>query len=1000
MSDLKSTLAGVLIWAALAVSVGGVVARAEVAAQPDKAAPAAEPPKPPPAETQPAAPAPTGEPAKPAPAPEPMVQVTGRLIHSWNEKPDLRVILVIDGFTVMTRGEQLTARDGVIWFDEAEARKTGRTLLGIYAETGVEYRQSTGRIERYDSVYLVLETTGPLNLHSDEPQRGKADATELFLRAKKLRREYLESGVRETPTGVVPPPPVPTKLEPPGVREAGIPEEITVVAQDDVRQVNFTSLVEDGMRISIWTGGIYVMRGDMEIAADHVVIWTPEEAVRRMSGSGKTAAEPPPPKAGESQGVAPPPSDEKGAEGKSAEGKAAATSSRRPAAEAYFEGHVRINQGRRMIQASQVYYDFQREQALAIDTKIRTFAETRNVPVYYYAKEVRQLAKGLFVGTDAWMTTCEFAHPHYEMGASKMTLMDLTPPPGEGEEKPEYRRVRFVGEDVQARIRHFPITYWPRLASDFTESETALRTVRIEHRSSRGTGIVSQWHLLKLLGIDQKPPGFDFYLDADFWSERGPAIGVESKYLREDFYGKFLSYYLHDSGKDFFGGERVKPEDAARGRILWQHRQYLPQNWELTLEFSKISDRQFMNEFFEREAETGKAQETLAYLKKQDRDQALTILASARLNDWETQTEYFPQVTYNTIGHSLLRDHLTYFQHSEVAEARYRSAEWRKVFGPNTIYEDKLRAKDSGATLLADTVHEVDLPLKFPPVNVVPFAEARMSYFQEILDRSHDKWRFTGKEGVRAATQAWRVYDNVESDFWDVHRLRHINIFDVSAYTAQCSTASRNLIPFDVTEAGTPIVQGVDSTGVVELGWRQRFETKRGMPANRVNVDWITFDTEATFYDNRITPKIDPDGKRAYNHLNNLAEWKVTDAASLWTDTNFNLESGTLDLFGVGTSITHSPRLSYTIAQRYIPDANSSVTTFGFEYRINEKWQLHVLEQYDFDRQQNAQSDIVLIRRLHRWLLRFRFELDEARKDKFIGIEFQPIGVPEVRFSR
>jgi hypothetical protein len=965
VNDLKRSLAAWVLGISLAIFVGGDRARAD----------AANPP----------AARPDPNPTAPSAASEPALQVTGRVIHTWYEKPDLRVLLIIDGFTVMTPQEQLTARDGVVWFDEAEAKKTGKVTLGLYAETEVEYRRADGQVETYDSAYLVMTGTGEINLHSDEPLRGKADNTELFLRAKKMRREYLEAGVHETPTGVVPPPKPAPKVEPPGVREAGVPQEISIVAQDDVRQVNFTSFVEDGMRISLWTGGVYVTRGDMELAADNLVIWTPEEAVRKAAGSTtpekKTeAAESGPATPGGGEALPP------------ADGRPPGGASRRLAAEAYFEGHVQLIVGHRILQCSQLFYDFQREQALAINTKLRTHSKARGVPVYYYAKEMRQLAKNLFVGTNAWMTTCEFAHPHYKMGGTKLTLTDLsteapaTEEPSQAGARPEERRIRFVGDNVQTRVRGLPLTYWPRLAGDLTESETALRSIRIENRSNRGTGLVTQWHLMKLLGIEKEPPGFDFYLNADFWSERGPALGVESDYLRKDFYGEFLSYYLHDAGKDSVGSSDIEPNSTNRGRVLWRHRQYLPQGWELTLEFSKITDKNFLNEFFEKEDETGKGQETVLYLKKQEHEQAVTLLASARLNDWYTRTEYYPQLGYNVIGRSFLKDHLTYFQDSELSAARYRPSE-------------QSAARSSDSTLLADTIHEVDLPLKWGPVNVVPFAEGRLSYFGEVLDRSGSEWRLAGKEGARAATQAWRTYDGVESEFWDLHRLRHINIFDVSAYVAQVSVPSRELIPFDVTEAGTPVVQGVDGTGVVELGWRQRLQTKRGPPNKPQNVDWLTMDLEATFYNNRESPGIAPDGKRAYNHLDHLVTWQVTDSATVWTDTNYNTDDGTLDLFAVGTTITHSPRLSYTIAHHYIPDGHSALTSVSFEYRINEKWQVHVLQQYDFDRQENAQSDFLLIRRMHRWIMRLRLKVDPGQDENFVGIELQPVGFREIRLG-
>ena len=918
-----------------------------------------------------AGPAPSAEGEKPASA-EPLLQVTGRVVHTWEEKPGVRIMLVIDGFTVLTRIEQLTARDGVIWFDEDAARKSGKAVLGVYAETGVEYKRASGQVEKYDSVFVQMETPGEISLRSDEPLRGRADGTELFLRAKKLRQEYLARGVRETPTGVIPPPQSGPKVQPPGIREAGVPQEITIVAQDDVRQVNFTSFVEDGMRISTWSGGVYLTRGDLEMAADNLVIWTPEDALRRAGGRAGTSTEP---------------------GGAAAEPKSAT----RLAAEAYLEGHVRVIQGRRVLQCSQLHYDFQRDQALALNTKIRSFALGRNVPVHYYAKEVRQLARGVFVGTHAWMSTCEFAEPHYDLASKDMRLEDLTPDVGETGEKPEYRRVRFVGTDVEAEIRSLPVTHWPRLAGDVSEADTALRSIRIENRRNRGTGVATQWHLLKLLGIENEPQGFDFYLDLDAWSKAGPAIGVQSDYNRSDYYGEFLSYFIHEFGgsKDVVNNEAVDPLHQDRGRATWRHRQILPQNWELSIEASYVSDRNFLNEFFEKENRTGKQQETLVYLKKQEREQALTLLASTRVEDFYTRTEYYPQIGYNVIGHSFWQDHLTYFQDSELAVARYRPAD-TMTFQNGT--HPFTTARQSPSTLIADTIHEVDLPLKAGPVNVVPFVEGRLSYFGHSIDGGAEG-RFAAREGARAATQLWRVYDGVESEFWDVHRLRHVNIFDASASAAQVATPSRDLYPFNPTEAGTPEVIGVDGTGIVDLGWRERFQTYRGPPGRTQLVDWITTDLEAFFYSNRQSPGITPDHRKEFNRLEFRSTWQTTNMVTLWTDNTYNTDDGKMERVSVGANIVHTPRLGYVIGHRVLPRGNSAQTLVGFDYRINDKWRLTVLEQYDFDQQKNAQTDIVLTRRMHRWLMRIRVMQDSSKYGSFAGLEFQPVGVKEMKLS-
>ncbi len=158
-------------------------------------------------------------------------------------------------------------------------------------------------------------------------------------------------------------------------------------------------------------------------------------------------------------------------------------------------------------------------------------------------------------------------------------------------------------------------------------------------------------------------------------------------------------------------------------------------------------------------------------------------------------------------------------------------------------------------------------------------------------------------------------------------------------------------------------------------------------------------DLEAVFYSNRQTPEIAPDGRRAFNRLDFDLDWRVTNSTVLWSNTNFNLGDGTLDVFNVGATIAHTPRLSYVVGHRYIPDGDSAIALVGLDYRINRKWRVTFLEQYDFDRSLNAQSNFVLTRRLHRWMMRIRVEIDPGEDESFFGVEFQPIGVSEIQLG-
>ena len=60
-----------------------------------------------------------------------------RLIQGWYAEGKLHVFLMIDGFKVTQDGWKLSARDGVVWFDEAAVGADGEKILGIYAEENV-----------------------------------------------------------------------------------------------------------------------------------------------------------------------------------------------------------------------------------------------------------------------------------------------------------------------------------------------------------------------------------------------------------------------------------------------------------------------------------------------------------------------------------------------------------------------------------------------------------------------------------------------------------------------------------------------------------------------------------------------------------------------------------------------------------------------------------------------------------------------------------------------
>ncbi|MDK1031216.1 MAG: hypothetical protein QGD94_04355, partial [Planctomycetia bacterium] len=699
-----------------------------------------------------------GATAPPALAQEPAaedaakVQFSGKQIHTWVPKPGMRIFLVVDSFVISWGKQKVASRDGVLWFDEARAKATGELVLGVYAEGNVVIVLADGDIVRRNIAYITIRSPGELVIDTDEDLRGSAAGSELFARANKTRQANVPAAEKDVVEVAV-------EVKP-------VAPTVKIIPQDDKRKVTFSSEVIGGERVSTWTGGVYVLRGDMELGADSIVIWAQDKPIDKAKPGAKPAKE----------------KDEGEGEDKGDAGAAAAEGApaQQTAAEAYLEGHVTIRLGDRTIYASRVFYDFRLDRAIILDGKIKTFDHNRGIPIYYYAKKIRQVARGAFQADDARLTTCEFGHPHYDLGARRIIMIDMTDKPLAPK---RLQHVVFSAKGPTTRVRGVPVMWWPRVSGEIEAATSALRSARISNSSHRGTGLETEWNLFRVLGLERRPPGYDLFLELDAWSERGPAIGIKGKYERELYYGNIETYFIHDSGEDRLGGGAdMKPPRETRGRIRWQHRKYFEepwQNWELTLEFTHLSDVNFLNEFFEREFKEDKTQETVLYLKRQVDNKVVTILVKPRVVDFLTVTEYYPRVDYMIIGRSLLNNRLTYFTHNELAVMRYL---------PNK----NLGLKNSPATFVGDTKHELDWPLAWGPVKIVPYAEVRGTYFSDTM-AGGEEGRAFGTAGIRLATQLWKTFEDVESEFWNVHRLRHVNTFEAYFFTAGSSVPSRDL---------------------------------------------------------------------------------------------------------------------------------------------------------------------------------------------------------------
>jgi hypothetical protein len=148
-------------------------------------------------------------------------------------------------------------------------------------------------------------------------------------------------------------------------------------------------------------------------------------------------------------------------------------------------------------------------------------------------------------------------------------------------------------------------------------------------------------------------------------------------------------------------------------------------------------------------------------------------------------------------------------------------------------------------------------------------------------------------------------------------------------------------------------IDAIDTYQSVKLGLRNRLQTKRGEPGKAKTVDVVDLYTAINLF---------PGSAGLNRKRDDYIEWSLTvnltDNLSILSERNeFNLRKGGVDIFNLGIIYENSPKLRFSIENRYIDNTSSSVL-FGSTIALNEKWSVNFTEQYAFRTEEKDDTDI------------------------------------------
>ena len=405
------------------------------------------------------------------------------------------------------------------------------------------------------------------------------------------------------------------------------------------------------------------------------------------------------------------------------------------------------------------------------------------------------------------------------------------------------------------------------------------------------------------------------------------------------------------------------------------------------------------------------------------------IATDVRVNDFFTQTQWYPRLDQYQLGQSLWGDRLTWYGHSQVGYADLKTAT-RPEDPVDAAKFNPLAWEAEREGIRAGGRHELDLPVQLGAAKVVPFVLGEVMHWGEDLN-GQDLTRLLGQAGVRASLPMWNVDPTAQSELFNVNGMAHKVVFETELLWADADQNFDQLPLYDQIDddsqehfrrrfvddifGGLPFADDLaplkfdaryyafrsgiqrwvtsPSTEIADdlllwrLAARQRWQTKRGPIGQQRIVDWMTLDVEGNLY-----PEDERDNfGQQIGVINYDWRWHLGDRLTLMSDGFADTFGDGLRMFTLGGYISRPASGSVFVGLRSIEGPTSSnVFNVAAKYRMSQKWIGTVAGVYDFGPTGNIGQLYELTRIGESFLITVSARVDEGRDNVGVGFAIEP----------
>ncbi len=535
-----------------------------------------------------------------------------------------------------------------------------------------------------------------------------------------------------------------------------------------------------------------------------------------------------------------------------------------------------------------------------------------------------------FLLNRAVVTTCsnETGHAHYSMKCKRVRV---------------YPNDHFVARHMVLRFGGVPVFYLPYWYSSLNDRNVGV-SAQAGYRSRMGAYVLTAtkyWMSPNLRGITH----------LDYRTERGVAVGQEVGWVNDADTGKgrIYGYFTDDQGveKDFEDGYRDEVIDSQRYRLTFDHMQTLSPKDYFLADFTYLSDKYMLEDFFEKEYRNSFQPQNYATVVHREDNATLSLSAYKRLNDFYESVDRLPELALDVQRVQIADSPLYYESRNSVA------------------YLQKLYPEDSGledySSGRADSSHEIYYPTRhFGFLNVTPRTGYEATYYTEtvewgsvtqyvatvtsnssggvtsgtttnvsrVANSTGSDLRSLFNMGLETSFRSFKVVNNEENMFGT--GLRHV----VEPYADYTFVPEPNLTPSQLYQFDE--IDTLDRRNDVKIGLRNRFQTKQNKAVSDIaDLDFFTT------YSFEEADEEEPFSRVGMESEFNLAKW-----CKIYMDGTYNLYTSQVDTFNTqGQFKREDWRL--TLDQRYVADYSSLLTT-DLAWLPNKRWEFGIYDRYEF----------------------------------------------------